>query len=152
MRDEEVFFAIAIPAAAFAVGLAIRWGNRRFELRKKRLEVLQEALRHPAMDAGVRDEVLRVLADEQAQASRSLLERLGPWLRFGHVLWIAAGWLFLAGGIATWGYSAMHDFPWYSTRPSVIAAIAGFVMLTLPAAVREGLGIGRGRRASFAGR
>ncbi len=143
MRDEEVFFAFALPIVCIGVGFAIHLTKQRNQLRKQRLQVLETALRHPGIDAQVRDEILRVLADEHVRGNRPLIDRLRPWLSVGHVLMISAGWLMFVGGLLAWGYSELNGFSWRSTEPCIVAAITGFVILTLPTAVREGLGRGR---------
>lgn len=150
MRDEEVFFAMVMPMLVIGVGAFTYWRHQRLTLRKKRLQVLEEALKHPGVDDSVRTEILRVLADEHVRGSRPFLDRLRPWMTVGHAALISVGWLCLVGGLLSWGYSELNGFSWRSTEPCLVAAIVGFVILTLPTAVREGLG--RNRKALPAGR
>ncbi|MCA8964082.1 MAG: hypothetical protein H6838_04025 [Planctomycetes bacterium] len=143
MRDEQVFFAFALPVFCIGVGFAIHWTKQRNDLRKKRLQVLETALRHPSLDEPTRAEILRVLAEEHVRGNRPLLDRLRPWMGIGHALLITGGWLFFVGGLMAWGYAALNGYSWRSTEPCIVASIVGFVILTLPTAVREGLGRGR---------
>lgn len=142
MRDEEVFFTLMMPLVIVGIAFFYVRGRQRNDLRKKRLQVLDDALRHPALDDAVRQHILTVLADEHVRASRPLLDRLRPWTRVAHGLWIAAAWTLMIGGLLTWGYSEMVGFSWRSVEPCLVSAITGFIMLTMPIAVREGLSRG----------
>jgi len=143
MRDEEVFFAMILPVVCIGMAFFFHQSKQRNDVRKKRLQVLDEALRHPALDEAVRQQILTVLADEHVRSSRPLLDRLRPWTSIAYGIWIALGWLLLIGGLCSWAYSEANHFSWRSTQPCVVSAIVGFVMLTVPTAVREGFRRGR---------
>jgi hypothetical protein len=127
-------------------GLVSMWSTarrRRHELRLRRLDVLQEALRHPQLDETTRREVVRVLGAEHRWFTWAQL------LRGGYVLYLTVSWLLLVAGGGGWIYFEIVGGSWRQIEPLVAMTVLGFGLLTLPFALRELLGR-TGRSASVA--
>lgn len=100
-------------------------------LERRRLDVLEKALAHPALDDATRAELLRAVAREHGAAPLS--RRLMP---AGRAVWYGIGWmLFVVGGCMLVAHSTgllSVDLQFF-----VPATIAGFAALTLPMALGE---------------
>ena len=142
MNDRIIAFTLMawVVATVLVVGLIMRRGKNRHQLRVTRLQVLQEALRHPALDEQTRTELTRVLADEYRREHGSFGERCGRWLRAGHVLLLAIGWLSLIGGAGFWIAAEALHLSRFDIQPAIGFTIAGIALVTLPLALRELLG------------
>ena len=138
-REIALLLMFGGPAIAVLMIMFARVGKNRDRLHVTRLQVLQEALRHPALDERTRAELTRVLADDYRREHGSFGERFGRWLRAGHVLLLACGWLLLVGGVGAWiSFEAFGMSR--NVEPAIIATIAGIALVTLPLALRELLG------------
>lgn len=112
---------IACLAGLFAmVSLLIRAVSRREQFRRRRLDLLEEALGRGDMDAELRREVVTALRTEQAGRF--------TWRH----LWFSAGWLgmFTGGGMAVFGSPRTVD-------AGLMVMLAAFAVVTLPLALRE---------------
>lgn len=130
-----------LPLGFGLVSLLLQRAKRRHQLRLQRLQILQEALRHPQLDDGTRRQVLAVLGGEHRRTT------FAQWLRVGYAAFLAAAWLTFVGGGAGWIYLEVQGRFWREVEPFVVMTIAGFALLTLPIALRELLGRGRGAPA-----
>lgn len=106
------------------------------ELERRRLDVLQEALQRPTLDAAMRAELSRI-AQASAGSSRApagTALRTGDWW---HLLWFGPGWvLFVVGGCML-AADTLDLVTGVSTKTFLPMTITGFAMLTLPMALRE---------------
>lgn len=124
-----LFFGL--PAIGGMWSVLMQTAKRRHQLRMQRLQLLQEALRHPQLDEGTRRRVLEVLGSEHPRLPMAVL------LRAGYIAFLCIAWLmFFAGGVA-WILSEVQNWGWREEEPAMVATIAGFALLTLPMAVRE---------------
>ncbi|MBM4060938.1 MAG: hypothetical protein FJ265_07555 [Planctomycetes bacterium] len=137
VREMTLVFCFGLPVIALIVGLLVARSGRGHALRMKRLQVLQEALRHPQLDDATRRELLAVLGQEHRRGSA------GRLARFGYAAFLGVSWLMFVAGGAGWIYSEFVDLRWRDAEPFIVLTIAGFALLTLPVAVRELLGRGR---------
>ena len=137
MRDEEVFLILVLPSLAVGAAILIPYAKRVHEQKMKRLEVLQEALRHPSLGDGTRADLVRLLSEEHRREAKPLLRWVRSGWRLGHVLLLAVSWLLMVGGAASWGIGRLSGWNSYSLQPSIYVAVAGFVLMTLPIALRE---------------
>jgi hypothetical protein len=147
----EVRILVSLVAAVAVLGallsVFVRTCKNRHQVRIQRLQVLQEALRHPALDEPTRSELTRLLADDYRRQHGPAGERFGRWLRVGQVLLLTCGWLLLIGGIGFW-IVAENTFLPMNVEPAIAATIVGAAFVTLPLALRELLG--RRERAASA--
>lgn len=147
MNGVGYLFLLLLFGLPLIGGLLSLWSTarrRRHELRLRRLDVLQEALRHPQLDEATRREVVRVLGAEHRWFSGAQL------LRGGYALFLAVAWLMLVGGAAGWIYNEVVGSSWRQVEPFLVTTITGFGLLTLPFALRELLG--RSNRAASVAR
>jgi len=135
-----VAMVIGLPVLGVLTAVLMQAGKRRHQVRVQQLQVLQKALEHPALDERTRADLTRLLADDHRRKHGPLGARLGRWLRGGHVLLLACGWLLLIGGIGFWIASDALDLPNRSMQPAIAATIVGIALVTLPLALRELLG------------
>jgi len=149
MNSREILFTLlfGVPLVVLFVSWMWKAGKNEHELRVARLQALQEALRHPALDEQTRLDLTRLLAENYRRENRTVGERLGRWVQVGQVLLMAIGWLLLIGGIGFWIAGEAFGMPSRSTEPAVASTIVGAALVTLPLAMRELLGR-RGRNAT----
>lgn len=142
MNTREILFTLlfGVPLMAMVVSWIWRAGKNEHELRVARLQTLQEALKHPALDEQIRMDLTRLLADDYRRQHGPLGERFRRWLRGGHVLLLAVGWLLLIGGVGFWIAGEAFGMGRYTIQPAIAATIAGIALVTLPLALRELLG------------
>lgn len=142
MNPREILFTLlfGVPVVVLVLSWIWKATKNEHELRLARLQALQEALRHPALDEATRLDLTRLLADNYRRENRTVGERLGRWARGGQVLLMAIGWLLLIGGIGFWIAGETFGMPSRSTQPAVAATIVGAALVTLPLAMRELLG------------
>lgn len=150
MRDEEVFLVFGLPCLLLVGSILIPRAKRVHEQKMKRLQVLQDALRHPSLDEVTRTDLVRLLAEEHRQQAPTLTRWFRSWSHVGHVALLAVSWLLMMGGAASWVVGRLSGWGSYSLQPSIYAAVTGFVLMTLPIALREMLR--RGDRHAPAGR
>jgi len=139
-RELASLLIFGVPAILLLIYIFSKVGKNRHQLRVMRLQVLQEALRHAALDERTRTELTRVLADDYRREHGPMGERFGRWLRVGHVLLLAIGWLLLIGGIGFWIAGEALSLNRYTIQPAIAATIVGAAFVTLPLAMRELLG------------
>ena len=142
MQDLRLTLGLLLVSTPVLVPLIIvllRAGKNQHQLRVQRLQVLQDALEHPALDERTRAELTRVLADDYRRKHGPVGERFGRLLRAGQVVMLALGWLLLIGGISFWIW-AENDMFGPHEGVGIVATVAGFALLTLPLAMRELLG------------
>lgn len=120
-----------LPAIGGLWSVLMQAAKRRHQLRMQRLQLLQEALRHPQLDEGTRRRVLEVLGSEQPRLPMAVLVRAG-YIGFLCIAWL----MFFAGGVA-WILSELQNWSWRDQEAAIFATVAGFALLTLPMAVRE---------------
>jgi len=135
-----VTMVIGLPVLGLLTAALLQAGKRRHQVRVQQLQVLQRALEHPALDERTRADLTRLLADDHRRKHGPLGVRVGRWLRVGHVLLLACGWLLLIGGIGFWIASDALELPSRNTQPAIAAMIVGIALVTLPLALRELLG------------
>jgi hypothetical protein len=144
MRDEEAFLLFGLPCLLLVGSILIPRARRVHEQKMKRLQVLQDALRHPSLDEVTRSELVRLLTEEHRQQVQPLTRWVRSWSHVGYVALLAASWLLMMGGAASWLVGRLSGWPSYSLQSSIFAAVAGFVLITLPIALREMLRRGGG--------
>lgn len=137
MRDEEVFLMIVLPALCVGGAYLLAYSKRLHEQKMKRLEVLQEALRHPALGDHAKADIVRLLSEEHRREAKPLMRWVRSGWRLGHVLLLAVSWMLMVGGAASWVVGRLSGWNSYSLQPSIYFAVAGFVLMTLPIAMRE---------------
>lgn len=120
-----------LPAIGGLWSLVMQAAKRRHQLRMQRLQLLQEALRHPQLDEATRRQVLDVLGSEHPRLPMAVL------LRAGYILFLCIAWLMFFGGGVAWILSELQNWSWRDQEPAMFATIVGFALLTLPVAVRE---------------
>ncbi|MBL8729530.1 MAG: hypothetical protein JNM25_13940 [Planctomycetes bacterium] len=143
MIGRDLLLLICLASFAVMVGailVAVARGQRRraSAFDQRRLDLLEQALRHPALDEGTRAELLKVLAarpggrpdhrPEAATAGR------GDWW---HLLWFGPGWILFVLGGCMLGARALSLAPGADLETFLPMTITGFAMLTLPLALRE---------------
>lgn len=137
MRDEEVFLMVVLPGLCVGAAFLLSHSKRVHEQKMKRLDVLQEALRHPSLGDDTRADLVRLLSEEHRREAKPLMRWVRSGWRLGHVLLLAVSWLLMVGGAASWGIGRLSGWSSYSLQPSIYTAVAGFVLMTLPIALRE---------------
>lgn len=132
--------ALMFGLMAFAFGGLMVWLGARtkpLEVRKKRLDVLDKALAHPQLDVDTRNQILRVLVEEQRREGATWTQRLTRLVPLGRMLWYSAGWiLFVIGGCMS-VLMAIELVPRSELPTCASLTIAGFAMLSLPLALGE---------------
>lgn len=119
-----------LPAIGGLWSVLMQAAKRRHQLRMQRLQLLQEALRHPQLDEATRRQMLEVLGSEHRLPMAMLL-------RLGYIAFLSVAWLlFLVGGVC-WILGQVQGWSWRDMEESMVATIVGFALLTLPMAVRE---------------
>lgn len=114
-------------------GMLLAWASaqarQRFQLRKQRLDVLQQALQHGALDELTRAELVRVLAREHERS-------WNPW-KVVRAVWFGSGWsaFIVAGGMLL--ASAARIVRGVDVPIVLPIALVGFAMVTLPLAWNE---------------
>lgn len=113
---------IILACCGFATVLMIvtRAVAGRQQCRRRRLDVLEEALRRPDMDSELRREVVNALKSGQTGGFSC------------RHLWFSAGWLgmFAGGGLAIFGNIHQSDV-------GLMILVASLAVVTLPLALRE---------------
>ena len=135
-RELVVFLGFAGCLAAMIVWLLSR-SRAAGELERRRLDLLEKALQHPALDDATRAELLRGLARTQADQGMSLIQRLARQRDLWRTLWFGSGWLLFVVGGCLLGAHAAHVVQGFRVESVLAATIAGFAMLTLPLGLRE---------------
>lgn len=122
--DEEtiVFFIVLFVGIAFLTGLSA-W----FKQRERRLELLESAIRDPALDATTKHELVRALSGKPNL--EGMQRSGGRWLR---LVLFAGGWITMFAGIGLAIFGSRYD-----AQAGGIAALVGFALLALPIALRE---------------
>ena len=111
---------VGLCALGLVLSFVLRLG-RRDEYRRRRLEVLEAALKRGDMDPEVRRQVVQVLKSEGSQG-----------FRWRHA-WFSLGWLglFAGGGLALLGGGSHH------VEVGLIIIVASLAVVTLPLAIGE---------------
>lgn len=102
----------------------------------RRLDVLERGLAHPQLDPTTREELLRVLAREQAGlfgALARLLRNPQTW----RLAWYGVGWFFFVTGAGMLAACALDLISRNAVSTFLPMTITGFAMLTLPLALQE---------------
>lgn len=139
-----VFGGFAVTAIVWTAG-----SSRRLAMRRRRLDLLEQGLQHPDLDAATRAELLRVLARDQRAGVFAALGRLLSSGACWRVVWYGSGWLMFVVGGCLLAARAMSLVPGPNPQIVLPMAITGFAVLTLPLALSE---LGRRRRPSTVGR
>ena len=112
--------------------------NRGKSERQKRLRLIEKALDHPQLDLVTRQELMRVLAAEGQDARQAGAEAWGRVRVLGRTLIVGAGWIsFVAAGAAL---LLVESRVIRSSPPAEtlwVPFIGGFILMSLPIAVRE---------------
>lgn len=127
--------AFVVVIVAVLSGVARR--RRRIDLERRRLELIEEGLRDPSLDAATRAELLRSLVhgnDTCQGLAWRLVRNPATW----RVLWFGSAWIvfIVSSGILIAEASGLFRIhaPIEVFLPS---AALGFAMLTLPTGLRE---------------
>ena len=90
MRSDDIA-VVGVLMAVFGSTLALvgPFLKRRAARQKQRLDILEESLKHPNLDAQTRDEILRVLTREHEAPGLSFLGKSAFWQK----LVFGGGWL-----------------------------------------------------------
>lgn len=120
--------AIGLLAVAVMMYLTVsRW----LQLRRQRLQMLQEALRHPALDEATRRAIVTSLGRQHA--------RLGWLWRYLPHAYFALAWVVFCGSGIAWLLASLNG-RYRDVEATMAGFVAGFLMLSTPVAVRELLG------------
>jgi uncharacterized membrane protein YedE/YeeE len=138
------FFTLALVVGLVALLVSM---SRSRSLAHRRLDVLEQGLAHPQLDPATREELLRVLAREQAGVAGAL-SRLLRNAQAWRLAWYGAAWLMFVVGGCMLAARAFALIPGISVSDFLPTTIAGFAMLTLPLALQE---LGRRHQPSAPG-
>ncbi|MEO6597526.1 MAG: hypothetical protein ABIP94_22510 [Planctomycetota bacterium] len=126
---ELALFGLFLGVLTMLVTWVVSWAKRRHQMQKQRLDVLQQALQHSALDAATRAELLRVLVHEHE----------GAWslVRIVRAIWFGGGWtmFIVAGGMLA--ASAARMVRGVDMNIVLPLALVGFAMVSLPVAWNE---------------
>jgi hypothetical protein len=111
--------------------------SRSDALERRRLDVIEQGLAHPALDEATRSELLRLLAEQQRSASAGLMERLGRLMPLGRLIWYGVAWFLFVFGGSMLAVRLLELWDGIEPRVCVPMAVTGFAMLTLPLALGE---------------
>ncbi|MCA8974210.1 MAG: hypothetical protein KDC98_05780 [Planctomycetes bacterium] len=132
---------VAIVAVVLGTGgLIAMWSvylSKRHAISAARLDLMQKALENPTIDERTKGELVRLLAEEQRLARRSVFEQFGGVLNVARFALLAVGWVtfLLCGGLMLMCWLGMwQGMP---MEPIVVFGILGFIAMTMPAAMRE---------------
>lgn len=138
MNGREVLlfsmFASFLVVVAALVFLRAKGGAT---IARRRLDLIEQALRDPSTDAATRALLLRSLAREHSSGFTAWLWAGARNPTVWRTLWFGTGWiLFLVfGGALAAASMGLLRFP--RVEDVLPVAIAGFAMITLPTALRE---------------
>ena len=139
MNVREFVLVCVVGSFVFAV---LSWfasrHKRAMELRNRRFELLAESLRDPNLEAGTRAEILRALARDHQGFRGWLWQRLQNPMVW-RVLWFGSGWItmLISGAVLVMHATRLSRLDNYDVPPTVVCAVIGFAMVTLPLALRE---------------
>ncbi len=127
--------AFVVAIVALLTGVARR--RRCIDIERRRLDLIEEGLRDPSLDAATRAELLRSLA-QRNDTWRGLAWRLVSNPATWRVLWFGSAWIvfIVSSGILIAEASGLFR----SRAPVEVflpSAAIGFAMLTLPTGLRE---------------
>lgn len=141
MNEREILALAVVMGPCFVVAMFATWlataGKRRHELDKLRLDVLKQALSHPAIDPATQAELLRVVSLDHEQARRPWTERIGRHAGALRVLWFGLSWTVF---IVATGIIIAGELRWLrgvNCSELLPVAIVGFAMVTMPFAWNE---------------
>jgi len=108
------------------------FSRHRAARRGQRLTMLQQALEYPQLDPQTRNQILRVLTEEQRGGLRFLFT-----VAFWERLLFAVGWLMflLFGG--RWIGAQLDVFSRYQMDMCLVFGLLGLALMSLPIAMRE---------------
>lgn len=138
MADEEILVLGGL--AAIVGGTIAIWTThitRRSAERMKRLELLQQALQHPAIDDATKSELVRLLAEDQRRSKDATAATIARLRTIGRTLLLGAGWVMFIGGGAMLAVVELGLMPRLGAQPAWTFMILGFLAMSLPVAVRE---------------
>ncbi len=142
MNDKDIAIGV-VCLGAFAVLVSMSLTSvakrkRRIEMDRRRLDLIEQALKDPSIEPATRNELLRALAADATPAgSAPACDKPGGQRDWWHALWFGIGWcLFVVGGclMAAEGFRFVQTRDMKTTLPMTVV---GFAMLTLPTALRE---------------
>lgn len=133
MQSEYIVATASVCAVAFStIVISTMYIQRRFESRKKRLEVLEKVLDRADLDAETRQELLRSLADDEAGEKPFFLQPT-----FWQKAAFGVGWMsfLLCGGLLLLGTAGIIYLP--DAEFVAPMALIGLGLMTLPVALRD---------------
>jgi len=133
MNSEDIAVMASICAVSGAViAVSTTYIQRRFETRKKRLEVLDKALDRADLDGETRRQLLRSLTEEQTDDKPFFLQG-GFWQRAA----FGVGWMafLLCGGLLMLGFLDVIYMP--NAEFVAPLALIGLGLMSLPIALRD---------------
>ncbi len=131
--DDFAAIAVLFVVLACTVAIAAPWLSRRNARVKQRLDLLQQALEHPQLDAQTRRQILTVLANEHQSRKLGALLRGAFWQR----LVFGGAWLMFVfcGGMALLSWSGI--VPRHIGSEALVFSLMGLAVASLPFAMRE---------------
>lgn len=134
MRSDDIAaIGVLVVVLSSTVALVGPWLKRRSRLQQQRLDILQESLQHPTLDAETRRQILRVVAREHEASALSFLGRASFWQK----LVFGGGWLafVFCGGMALLSWSGLIRR--HIADEAVVCSLVGLAIASVPIAMRE---------------
>ena len=131
--DDFAAIAVLFVVLACTVAIAAPWLSRRNARVKQRLDLLQQALEHPQLDAQTRRQILAVLANEHQSSKLGALLSGVFWQR----LVFGGAWLMFVfcGCVAFFSWSGI--VPQHIGSEALVFSLMGLAVASLPFAMRE---------------